>query len=89
VQDDPGIHVIEHALVVDLLQDEDSRVCGLTLHVIGEGQADGVGAAHARAVVLATGGLGQIYDATTHPSHAPATAISTGRPIRGGIARLR
>ncbi len=71
MQDDPGIHVIEHALVVDLLQDEDSRVCGVTLHV------------------LATGGLGQIYDATTNPSHAPATAISTGRPIRGGIAPLR
>ena len=45
VQDDPGIEVIEHALVVDLLQDNESRVCGVTLHVIGEGQIDGVGAA--------------------------------------------
>ena len=60
VQDDPGIEVLEHALVVDLLQDADQRVCGVTLHVIGEGQVDGVGAAHARAVVLATGGLGQV-----------------------------
>ncbi len=72
VQDDPGIEVIEHALVVDLLQDDVGAVCGVTLHVIGEGQADGVGAAHARAVVLATGGLGQIYQATTNPS------VSTG-----------
>lgn len=40
--------------------------------MIGEGQVDGVGAAHARAIVLATGGLGQIYSATTNPS------VSTG-----------
>src|SRR4029079_2867688 len=66
VKHDPGIDVLEHALVVDLLQDEDARVCGLTLHVIGEGQVDGVGAARARAVVLATGGIGQVYSATTN-----------------------
>jgi L-aspartate oxidase len=72
VQSDPGIQVLEHALVVDLLQDDDGRVCGVTVHVIGEGQVDGVGAAHARAVVLATGGLGQLFTATTNPS------VSTG-----------
>ena len=72
VRADPRIEVIEHALVVDLLQDADQRVCGVTVHVIGEGQVDGVGAAHARAVVLATGGLGQIYSSTTNPS------VSTG-----------
>jgi L-aspartate oxidase len=69
---DPGIEVIEHALVLDLLQAADGRVCGLTLHVIGTGQRDGVGAVHARAVVLATGGLGQVFSATTNPS------VSTG-----------
>jgi aspartate oxidase len=46
VLDDPGIEVIEHALVVDLLTDADGAVCGVTLHVIGEGQVDGVGAAY-------------------------------------------
>ncbi len=119
---DPGIEVIEHALVLDLLlgtrgrgatgpgsrgrgasgpgsrgrgasgpgthgsgasgrgasgrgvseRVTDSRAAGLTLHVMGEGQRDGVGAVHARAVVLATGGLGQVYPATTNPS------VSTG-----------
>jgi L-aspartate oxidase len=85
VQDDPGIEVIEHALVVDLLQDAGGRVCGVTLHVIGEGQMDGVGAAHARAVVLATGGLGQIYASTTNPSVATgdgmAAALRAGAEI--------
>ncbi|MFD0528843.1 FAD-binding protein [Kitasatospora arboriphila] len=44
----------------------------LTLHVMGEGQRDGVGAIRARAVVLATGGMGQVFSATTNP------AVSTG-----------
>jgi L-aspartate oxidase len=82
VQSDPGIQVVEHALVVDLLQAADGRVCGVTVHVIGEGQVDGVGAAHARAVVLATGGLGQIYSATTNP--AVSTGDGMGIALRAG-----
>jgi L-aspartate oxidase len=72
VRADPQVEVIEHALVLDLLTDAEGRTAGLTLHVMGEGQRDGVGAAHARAVVLATGGMGQVYSATTNP------AVSTG-----------
>ncbi|MBB2986222.1 L-aspartate oxidase [Terracoccus luteus] len=82
VNDDPGIEVIEHALVVDLLTDAGSRVCGVTLHVIGEGQNDGVGAAHARAVVLATGGLGQIYASTTNPPVATGDGMAAA--LRAG-----
>lgn len=72
VFDDPGIEVIEHALVLDALKGKSGRVCGVTLHVIGEGTRDGVGQVNARAVVLATGGLGQVYAQTTNPS------VSTG-----------
>ena len=46
------------------------------MHVIGEGQVDGVGAAHARAVVLATGGLGQLFTATTNPSVATGDGMA-------------
>ncbi|WTO35859.1 L-aspartate oxidase [Streptomyces achromogenes] len=67
-----GLHTIENALVLDLLTDADGRTAGVTLHVMGEGQHDGVGAVHAPAVVLATGGMGQVYAATTNPS------VSTG-----------
>jgi L-aspartate oxidase len=67
-----GIDVIEHAMSLDLLLASDGSVAGLTLHVIGEGQQDGVGAVHAPAVVLATGGMGQVYSATTNPP------VSTG-----------
>jgi len=88
VKEDPGIEVLEHALVVDLLQDKVSRVCGVTLHVIGEGQLDGVGAAHARAVVLATGGIGQVYSATTNPSVATGDGVAAALRAGGVISDL-
>jgi L-aspartate oxidase len=66
------LEVIEHALAIDLLKTADGRAAGITLHVLGEGQRDGVGAVHAPAVVLATGGFGQVYSATTNPP------VSTG-----------
>ncbi|BCJ71501.1 L-aspartate oxidase [Catellatospora sp. IY07-71] len=72
VRRDPWIRLVEHALVLDLLRDAAGRACGVTLHVLGEGTEDGVGAVLARAVVLATGGLGQIFAATTNP------VVSTG-----------
>ncbi|MFF9338848.1 MULTISPECIES: L-aspartate oxidase [unclassified Streptomyces] len=67
-----GVRTVENALVLDLLKDERGRTAGVTLHVMGEGQHDGVGAVHAPAVVLATGGMGQVFSATTNPS------VSTG-----------
>jgi L-aspartate oxidase len=72
VRRDPWIRLVEHALVLDLLRAADGRACGLTLHVLGEGTEDGVGAVLARAVVLATGGMGQVYAVTTNP------VVSTG-----------
>ncbi|WP_030756125.1 L-aspartate oxidase [Streptomyces sp. NRRL F-5135] len=67
-----ALRTIENALVLDLLTDDRGRTRGVTLHVMGEGQHDGVGAVHAPAVVLATGGMGQVFSATTNP------AVSTG-----------
>ncbi|MEV0453064.1 L-aspartate oxidase [Streptomyces sp. NPDC050600] len=69
---DRGVRTIEHALVLDLLKDAEGRTAGVTLHVMGEGQHDGVGAVRAPAVVLATGGMGQVFSATTNPP------VSTG-----------
>jgi L-aspartate oxidase len=71
-----GIEIIEHALVLDLLKSADGRACGVTLHVIGEGQRDGVGAALGRAVVLATGGLGQVFASTTNPPVATGDGVA-------------
>jgi L-aspartate oxidase len=84
VHADPRIEVIEHALVLDLLLDDDGDAAGATLHVMGEGARDGVGAVHSRAVVLATGGIGQVYSATTNP--AVSTGDGLALAIRAGAA---
>ncbi len=72
VRADPGVEIIEHALVLDLLTSTEGAVSGVTLHVMGEGQRGGVGSVAARAVVLATGGMGQVFEQTTNPR------VSTG-----------
>jgi L-aspartate oxidase len=72
VEADSRIEVVEHALVLDVVPGVGGGIAGVTLHVMGEGQRDGVGAVLCRAVVLASGGLGQVFSATTNPS------VSTG-----------
>jgi L-aspartate oxidase len=79
VLDATGVEVLEHALVLDLLRDPHGAVAGLTLHMMGEGQRDGVGAIRARAVVLATGGMGQVYESTTNPG------VSTGDGVAAAL----
>ena len=81
---DPSIEIVEHALVLDLIPAEvgpaeQPAVAGVTLHVLGEGTRGGVGAVHARAVVLATGGIGQIYAVTTNPP------VSTGDGVAAAL----
>ncbi|WP_291379902.1 L-aspartate oxidase [Demequina sp.] len=88
VNADPRIEVIENAMVVDLLTsvpDSDGRpgpVCGVTLHVIGEGTRDGIGAALAKSVVIATGGIGQVYRSSTNPASATGDGVAAG--LRAG-----
>ncbi|MFW6772772.1 L-aspartate oxidase [Nocardioides sp. CPCC 205120] len=86
VQRDPEVEVVQHALAVDLLLAADGGVAGLTLHVLGEGQRDGVGAVLCRAVVLASGGLGQVFQQTTNPSvttgDGMALALRAGATLR-------
>jgi len=84
VRRDPWIRLVEHALVLDLLRAADGRACGITLHVLGEGSADGVGSILARAVVLATGGMGQVYASTTNPSVSTGDGVALA--MRAGAA---
>ncbi|OCI29658.1 L-aspartate oxidase [Oerskovia enterophila] len=84
---DPGIEVIENALVLDVLTTSPDapggeRACGVTLHVRGEGSRDGVGAALARAVVLATGGIGQVFRSSTNPPQATGDGMAAA--LRAG-----
>ena len=82
------IEVVEHAFVPDLLLGTDERgarrVHGVTVHVMGEGERDGVGAVRAGAVVLATGGMGQVFASTTNP--AVSTGDGLALALRAGAA---
>ena len=85
---DPGIELIEGALVLDLLRDDDGGAQGVTLHVMGQGKRDGVGAALAPAVVLATGGFGQVFAQTTNPPVATGDGVALALRAGAEVADL-
>ncbi|MEV0892072.1 L-aspartate oxidase [Promicromonospora sp. NPDC050262] len=82
VRHDPGIEVVENALVLDVLTTVAGRACGVTLHVRGTGSRDDVGAVLAPAVVLATGGIGQVFRSSTNPAGATGDGIAAA--LRAG-----
>ena len=71
---DSGVTVIENAHVTSLLHDADGRCAGVELRA-----SDGRGAARlvsAGAVILATGGGGQLWRNTTNPSTATGDGVA-------------
>ncbi len=82
----PDIAVIEHAVALDLIPGAEGGIAGVTLHVIGEGEESGVGAVLCRAVVVASGGMGQVFSATTNPpvstGDGMALALRAGAVLR-------
>ncbi len=85
---DPKVKIFEHALVLDLLKDKSEKVCGVTLHVMGKGKIDGVGAALGRAVVLATGGIGAVFEQTTNPLVATGDGVALALRAGARVADL-
>lgn len=76
---DPSIRLVEHALALDLVTDASGRAAGV---ILDRADGAGPGVVLARAVVLATGGMGQLYDTTTNP--AVATADGVALALRAG-----
>ncbi|WP_314952447.1 L-aspartate oxidase [Bradyrhizobium cosmicum] len=70
----PSIRLIE-GLVAEALLTEDGAVTGLQLREAGNAAAPPVLLA-ARAVVLATGGIGHLYAATTNPIEASGSGLA-------------
>ena len=85
---DPGIELVENALALDLITDETGAAQGITLHVLGTGQRDGVGAALAPTVVLATGGFGQVFRQTTNPYVSTGDGVALAMRAGADVADL-
>ena len=77
---DDQVRVLEHTFAVDVLTDAGGSACGVL--VVGP---DGNEEVRARAVVLASGGIGQVYRSTTNPPEATGDGVALA--LRAG-ARL-
>ncbi len=77
-----GIEVLEHTAALEALRTGDGRVVGLRVARIDGGALVDAGDLRARAVVLATGGYGHVYAATSAP--AGATGDGLALALRAG-----
>lgn len=72
------LRVFEDCELCDVLVDANGRVCGASVH----SGTRGFGVISATAVVLATGGIGQLWNATTNPEVANGTGLAAA--LRAG-----
>lgn len=79
-----SIAVLERHCVVELLHGESGAVAG-ALVLDPEGRP---GVVHAPAVLLATGGLGQLYSATTNPDVATGDGVALALRAGASVADL-
>ncbi|TKJ19841.1 hypothetical protein A6V29_09750 [Blastococcus sp. CCUG 61487] len=72
-----GIAVLEHTVALEALRSADGVVCGVRTGRIGDaGELTDVTDLCARAVVLAAGGSGQVFTATTNPPGATGDGLA-------------
>ena len=88
VRGDEGIEVLENALALDLLVDARGATQGVTLHVMGSGQRDGIGRALAPVVIVATGGFGQVFGQTTNPYVSTGDGVALALRAGAEVADL-
>lgn len=74
-----GLDIRHGQVVLQILHDTGAAVTGVLV-----ANADGIGVIHAPSVVLATGGLGQLYRATTNPGGATGDGVALA--LHAGVA---
>ncbi len=80
-----NVSVIERGFLVDLLKSEDGQRCvGVKASVPDADGHESIGIIRSRAVVLACGGIGQVYGATTNPPVATGDGMAAA--LRAGAA---
>ena len=77
-----GVEVLEHTAALDALRTTDGRIVGLRVARVDGGALLDHGELRARAVVLATGGYGQVYSAASAP--AGTTGDGLALALRAG-----
>lgn len=76
------VQLLDHVAALDILLDETGAAVGVAAGRVDASGGLQAGAVRSRAVVLATGGLGQAWAATTNP--AGATGDGLGQALRAG-----
>ncbi len=84
-----GVEVLEHAFALDLVTARNSRgrrqAAGVRVALIDEhGAAASIGVVRARAVVLATGGYGQVFASTSNPPAVTGDGLALA--LRAGLS---
>ncbi len=90
---DHRIEVIDHAIVLDLLRsapapDGQRRVAGVVASVAAPDGAEVTGRVEARAVVLASGGIGHVYASSTNPPVATGDGLALALRAGASVADL-
>lgn len=86
---DAGVEILEHAFALDLVTGRNGQgrrqAAGVRVAVVDEsGATVSVGVVRARAVVLATGGYGQVFASTSNPPAVTGDGLALA--MRAGLA---
>ncbi len=84
----PAIELLEWTTCTDLLVDAHGRVCGVELLIRDASGQETLHSVQARAVLLASGGAGQVYSDTTNPAVATGDGIAAAWRAGAAIADM-